>query len=154
MSTSSPTANAETKRRRALVATGTLAAVVVLALAGCAAAPPAREAGPPRADARDLVAIHTVGSPQHSKACLDCHGDIMKRPTLDPKVKEAHAAMVPFMPDYDAKTGVTNGNCVACHTRVDLVQHSGTQIRKNADVAACESCHGKRGASSKKFYAN
>jgi cytochrome c553 len=154
MSTSAPTTNAETKRRCGLVATGTLAAVVVLALAGCAAAPPAREAGPPRADARDLVAIHTVGSPQYSKACLDCHGDIMKRPTLDPKVKDAHAAMVPFMPDYDAKAGVTNDNCASCHTRVDLVQHSGTQLRKNADVTTCESCHGKSGTSSKKFYAN
>ena len=152
MSTSSPTASAVTKCRRGLVVTGALAAV--LALAGCASAPTGREAGPPRADARDLVAIHTAGSPQYSKACLDCHSDIMKRTTLSAKVKDAHVAMIPFMPDYDPKTGVTNQNCLSCHAKVDVVQHSGMSIRKNSDVAACEGCHGKSGMSSKKFYAN
>jgi hypothetical protein len=125
---------------------------VALALAGCAPVPAGREAGPPRADTSDLVAIHTAGSPHFNKACLSCHGDIMKRPTLNPKFKEAHAAMIPFAPDYDAKVGVTNQTCVSCHAKVDVIQHSGTQIRKNSDVTACAGCHGKAGVSSKKFY--
>lgn len=127
---------------------------IALAVAGCAAAPPGRDAGPPRADAVDLVAIHSADAPQFSKACLNCHGDIMKRTTLNPKFKEAHAAMVPFMPDYDAETGVTNQNCLSCHGKVDVAQHSGVFVRKNSDVAACEGCHSKTGMSSKKFYAN
>ena len=127
---------------------------VALAVAGCAAAPPGRDAGPPRAEALDLAAIHTDGSPQYSKACLTCHDDIMKRATLNQKFKEAHAVMIPFMPDYDSKAGVTNENCLSCHTKMDVIQHTGMYIRKNSDVSLCESCHNRSGASSKKFYVN
>lgn len=127
---------------------------VVSALAGCAGAPPGREVGPPRTDGLDLVAIHTAGAPQLSAPCLGCHGDIMKRTTLNPRIKEAHAAMIPFLPEYDAKVGVTNATCVSCHARVDVVQHSAALIRKNVDVGACESCHGKSGPAKKTFYAN
>lgn len=127
---------------------------VALIMAGCAPVPPGREGGPPRTDSVDLAAIHTAGSPQFDAACLSCHVDIMKRTTLNPKFKEAHAAMVPFAPDYDQKEGVTNATCVSCHAKVDVIQHSGMYIRKNSDVASCEGCHGKAGLSSKKFYAN
>ena len=127
---------------------------VVGAVVACAGIPPGREGGPPRVESPDLIAIHTAGSPQFNQACLSCHTDIMKRPTLNPKFKEAHAAMIPFAPDYDSKVGVTNQTCVSCHTKVDVIQHSGMQIRKNSDVSSCEGCHGKTGPSSKKFYAN
>ena len=126
---------------------------VVSALAGCAPVSPGREAAPPRADSRDLAAIHTKGSPQFNGACLSCHADVMKQTTRDPKIKEAHAVMVAQMPDYDQKAGVTNANCASCHTRVDVVQHSGMHIRKNADVESCAACHGKNGAAKRKFYA-
>jgi decaheme cytochrome c component MtrC/MtrF-like protein len=126
---------------------------IFFALAGCAAAPPAREAGPPRADGVDLTAIHTPGSTQFRGECLTCHADIMKRPTLKPGIKEAHAAMIPFLPDFDAKVGVTNNACRSCHTKVDVVQHSGVQIRRNSDPTSCAACHGKNGAATKKFYA-
>ncbi len=131
----------------------TLVGGLALVLAGCAVAPGVAP-GPPRAGAPNLVALHDTKSPAYDKNCLSCHGDIMTRTTLNPKFKEAHAAMVPFAPGYDAKVGVTNEICTSCHRRVDLVQHSGEQIRKNADVASCTACHGKSGASSKKFYAN
>ena len=121
--------------------------------AGCVAAPPGRGAGPPRADSRDLAAVHTAGSPDFNRQCLGCHADIMKRTTLKPGVKEAHAAMIPFLPDFDAKVGVTNNNCQSCHARVDVVQHSGMQIRKNSDPSSCAACHGKSGAANRKFYA-
>ncbi len=124
-----------------------------LVLAGCVVAPGVAP-GPPRADVPDLVALHDAKSPSFNKNCLSCHGDIMKRTTLNPKITEAHAAMLPFAPGYDAKVGVTNETCTSCHGKVDLVQHSGEQIRKNADVASCGACHGKSGPSSKKFYAN
>ena len=124
-----------------------------LAAAGCAGAPPAREAGPPRADAPDLVAVHNPDSPAFRGTCLGCHVDLMTRATLKVGIKNAHAAMVPMMPDYDAKTGVTNDNCRTCHAKVDVIQHSGMQIRKNTDPTSCAACHGKSGAASKKFYA-
>lgn len=126
---------------------------VSLAMVGCALAPSAAP-GPPRADAPDLVVLHSAKSPSYDKNCLGCHDNIMTRTTLNPKFKEAHAAMVPFTPGYDAKVGVTNDVCISCHGNVDLLQHSGEQIRKNADVASCGACHSKSGPSSKKFYAN
>jgi hypothetical protein len=126
---------------------------LALVLAGCVVAPGVAP-GPPRADVPDLAALHDAKSPSFNKNCLSCHGDIMTRTTLNPKFKEAHAAMVPFAPGYDAKVGVTNETCTSCHGKVDLLQHSGEQIRKNADVASCGACHGKSGPSSKKFYAN
>lgn len=110
--------------------------------------------GPPRADAPDLVTLHDARSPSFNKNCLSCHGDIMRKTTLNKKFKEAHAAMVPFVPGYDVKVGVTSKVCVSCHGKVDLVQHSGEQIRKNASVSGCAACHGKSGVSSKQFYAN
>lgn len=131
----------------------TLLGGLALVLSGCVVAPGVAP-GPPRADVPDLVALHDAKSPAYNKDCLSCHGDIMKRTTLNPKFKEAHAAMVPFAPGYDAKVGVTNETCTSCHGKVDLLQHSGEQIRKNADVASCGACHGKSGPSSKKFYAN
>ncbi len=139
--------------RRALLPGVLLIAALVLFVAGCAAAPPAREAGPPRLDSADLAALHTAGSPQFRGECLACHGDIMKQTTLKPGIKEAHAAMIPFLPDYDVKVGVTNSNCQSCHSRVDVVQHSGVQIRKNSDPSSCAACHGQSGVATKKFYA-
>ena len=109
--------------------------------------------GPPRADAIDLAAVHNPDSPQFRGTCLGCHADLMTRATLKPGVKNAHAAMVPMMPDYDAKTGVANDNCRTCHAKVDVLQHSGMQIRKNTDPSSCAACHGKSGAANKKFYA-
>jgi hypothetical protein len=135
--------------RRLLLVVG-----IALAAAGCAAAPQGRGIGPPRADAVGLVAIHSAGTPHFDKACLNCHGDIMKRTTLNPKFKEAHAAMIPFMPDYDSKVGVTSENCLSCHYKVDVIQHSAMYIRKNSEVTACEGCHSTTGMSKKKFYAN
>ena len=124
-----------------------------LAAAGCAGTPPAREAGPPRADVLDLAALHNPDSPGFRGTCLGCHTDLMTRATLKPGIKNAHAAMVPMMPDYEPKTGVTNDNCRTCHAKVDVIQHSGMQIRKNTDPSACAACHGKSGMANKKFYA-
>lgn len=110
--------------------------------------------GPLRATASDLVAIHDADSPSFNKNCLKCHADVMKRATLDKKIKNAHAAMVPFMPGYNAKRGATNENCISCHTKTDVLQHSAAQIRKNVSSAQCAACHNKAGPASKKFYAN
>ncbi len=126
---------------------------LAVGVAGCAGAPTGRDAGPPRADAVDLAAVHNPDSPQFRGTCLGCHADVMNRTTLKPGVKEAHVAMMPFLPDYDTKTGVTNDNCRSCHAKVDIVQHSGVQIRKNTDPSSCAACHGKSGAATKKFYA-
>ena len=130
-----------------------LVAAMALVGAGRAATQTRGEAGPFRPDVPDLAAIHTRGSPGFNGACLACHGDIMTRKTANPAFKEAHAAMIPFLPDYDPKVGVTDGTCQSCHTRVDVVQRSGAQIRKNVDVVVCAACHGKTGMASRKFYA-
>lgn len=129
-----------------------LALAAIAVVTGCAVGSADREAGPPRTDGVDLAAIHDASSPRFDRACLGCHADIMKRPTLSPTYKEAHAAMIPFLPDYDGKVGVTNANCVSCHSKVDVVQHSGVQIRKNSDTTSCAACHGKTGSAAKKFY--
>ena len=126
---------------RALLGLMVLAGLV-LVWAGCRGAPVAAP-GAPRADVPHLVAPHEANSPSYNKSCLSCHGDIMTRTTLNPRFKEAHAAMVPFAPGYDAKVGVTNETCLSCHARVDIVQHSGMLIRKNADMSSCAVCHGK-----------
>src|SRR3990172_210777 len=131
----------------------TLIGGLVMGLIGYAGAAGV-SAGPPRAKSPDLMALHDASSPSFNKHCLKCHGDIMKKTTLNRKVKEAHAAMVSFTPGYDAKVGVTNKVCVSCHGKVDLLEHSGEQIRKNANVALCAGCHSQSGPSSKKFYAN
>ncbi len=131
----------------------TLVVALALIVVGCARAPGASDARPPQADALDLAALHIPDSPQFRGTCLGCHADIMKRTTLKPGVKEAHAAMIPFMPDFDEKVGVTNDNCRSCHTNVDIVQHSGVLIRKNSDPSSCAACHGKNGAATKTFYA-
>lgn len=110
--------------------------------------------GPLRAAAPDLVAIHDADSPSFNKNCLKCHQDVMKRGTLNSKIKNAHAAMVPFAPGYDHKRGVTNEICISCHTKTDLLEHSAAQIRKNVSASLCAACHNKAGPSSKKFYAN
>jgi len=110
--------------------------------------------GPLRANAPDLIALHDARSSSFNKNCLNCHGDIMRKTTLNKKFKEAHAAMIPFVPGYDAKVGVTNKVCASCHGRMDLVEYSGEQIRRNASVSVCVACHNKSGPSSKKFYAN
>lgn len=155
MRRSLPESSTGVNRRRRLAVTIRLVGVAAVVFAtGCTLAPTARDAGPLRADAPDLAAIHDASSPGFRRACLGCHADIMKRATRDPRFKEAHAAMIPFLPDYDAKLGVTDANCVSCHARVDVIQHSGVQIRRNADVTGCEGCHGKTGPASKKFYAN
>ena len=109
---------------------------------------------PLRAAAPDLVAIHDAGSPSFNKNCLTCHADVMKRTTLDKKTKNAHAAMVPFMPGYDYKRGATNEVCISCHAKTDVLQHSAAEIRKNVGTSLCAACHNKAGPSSKKFYAN
>lgn len=139
--------------RRALVGF-TLAGGLTLAVAVHAAGTASASLGPPQAKSPDLAALHDAGSPSFSKDCLTCHADVMKKSTLDRKVRNAHAAMVPFAPGYDSKKGVTSAVCVSCHERVDVVQHSAAQIRRNVSVDACVACHGKSGPSSRKFYAN
>ena len=131
----------------------TLLGGLALVLAGCVVAPGVAP-GPPRADAPDLVALHDAKSSSFNKNCLSCHGDIMTRTTLNPKFKEAHAAMIPFTPGYNTKVGLTNEVCTSCHGKMDLVQYSGEQIRRNANATICVACHNKSGPSSKKFYAN
>ncbi len=109
---------------------------------------------PLRANAPDLSAIHDSSSPSFDKNCLKCHADVMKRRTSNAKIKDAHAAMVPFAPGYNAKAGATNEVCVSCHANVDVLQHSAAQIRKEVSVTICAGCHNAAGPSSKKFYAN
>ena len=114
----------------------------------------AQSDGPLRTNTPDLTAIHDSNSSSFNKNCLQCHRDVMTRATLDSKIKNAHAAMVPFAPGYDAKRGATNEVCLVCHTKTDVLQHSATQLRKNVDPSLCAACHNKSGLSSKKFYAN
>ncbi len=124
------------------------AASLITAGLGAASEQPARL----RANTPDLSAIHDANSASFNKNCLKCHADVMKRRTLDRKIKNAHAAMLPFAPGY--KKEATNEVCISCHSKVDVVQHSAAQIRRNVSASMCAACHGRSGQSSKKFYAN
>ena len=131
-----------------------LGALVLALVSHAAGAAPGVPAGPPRADAPDLAAIHDAGSASYQKNCLGCHGDTMKKTTLNRRIKDAHAAMVAFAPGYSAKAGVTNAVCATCHAKVDVLEHSAAQFRRNVSVDICVACHGKSGPAFKKFYAN
>lgn len=105
-----------------------------------------------KSSAPNLQALHDAASPAYNGKCLSCHADVMKRPTLSAKKENAHAAMVPAVPGYKYKVGVTNENCVFCHSKTDFIQHSAAQIRKNVDPAICARCHGPTGKAESKFY--
>jgi len=130
-----------------------LGALMVLLAGSAAATGPGTSIGPPQPNGPDLTAMHN-GKAFAKNNCLGCHADVMKQATLDKNIKAAHAAMVPFAPGYDAKKGATNQVCVSCHEKVDLMDHSAAQIRRNVSVDMCAACHGNSGPASKKFYAN
>lgn len=99
----------------------------------------------------NLTALHNPSSSQYNGDCLSCHGDIMNRPTLNPRIQEAHTVMMPFVPGYAAAKGVTNENCTFCHSGSDLRDHSAGNLRRDVNVASCTACHGPQG-SGKTFY--
>ena len=138
--------------RNPLIGLLLVGALVLVSSRGGVAAPDS--SGLLRATAPDLAAIHDAGSPSINKNCLGCHQDVMTRGTLNRKIKNAHAAMVPFAPGYNYKRGATNEVCISCHAKTDLLQHSAAQVRRNVGVSLCAACHNKAGPSSKKFYAN
>ena len=93
----------------------------------------------------NIIALHDTASPQFNGDCLSCHKDVTKRTTLDPKIKDAHAIMMPFVPGYSAAKGATNETCNFCHKGVDLRDHSSAGIRKEVSPESCALCHGPAG---------
>jgi len=75
----------------------------------------------------------------------------MERVTLDPKIKDAHVVMMPFVPGYVAAKGPTNESCQFCHKGVDFRDHSTAGIRNEVNPETCALCHGPSGPG-KKFY--
>lgn len=98
----------------------------------------------------NLRALHNPSSAQYNGNCLDCHGDILTRKSLNPKIPEAHVAMLPFTPSYPVgkpvKVGAANEHCRFCHKKgVDFERSSAATLRKNVNPASCSICHGRRG---------
>ena len=99
-----------------------------------------------------FAAVHNPAASGYDGNCLSCHADVLNRTTLDPKIRDAHAAMMPFVPGYQAAKGATNENCNFCHKGADLRDHSVGNIRKDVNVESCVACHGTQGPG-KKLYA-
>ena len=139
--------------RRLLIVIG-VALVAVLAY-GCGPGQPTptSTAVPPTPipTLASVAAIHDRASSHYNGDCLSCHSDIPKRTSLSSNVKEAHVAMMPFVPGFVADKGATNENCSFCHQGAELRDHSAGNIRRNVNVAMCAGCHGPQGPG-KKFY--
>ena len=99
----------------------------------------------------NIKALHNPASARFNGDCLSCHRDVTQRTTLDPKIKDAHAVMIPFVPGFVAAKGPTNENCSFCHKGADLSGHSTSGIRKDVNADSCALCHGP-GGPAKKFY--
>jgi hypothetical protein len=89
-------------------------------------------------DALNLVTLHTSGNASYAEAnCRACHNDRKGELSADPTVKPYHA-----MPTHSSL------GCTFCHQTVDLVNHSGANIRKQVSVTTtCKGCHASYPAS-------
>jgi len=93
---------------------------------------------------QNLVALHKSTSPQYNPNCLTsgCHDQLMASETsLDPRVPGIHQKMVPYVPGYNPRKGVTDATCRHCHRSVDLLQKSAAALRKNVSPQNCAVCH-------------
>lgn len=128
-----------------------LALVILVATGPATIASPADrvDAKPAAASAPEtanLTAIHDPLSRNYNSKCLDCHASILKESSRDPRLRAFHQAMVPYVPGYNARKGVQNGNCVTCHRdAIDFQQESGVSLRRTVSIESCVYCHGRTG---------
>ena len=93
---------------------------------------------PPYLQDLNIIGFHlNISATSESDLCIACHGDKTDRVTEDPITKEFH--------DYKHER-LASLTCIDCHGKVDLINKSGANIRKQVDVEArCHPCHGPGG---------
>lgn len=69
------------------------------------------------------------------KECLACHGAVLKEVSANAKIKTSHRIHL------ESKKGAPK-NCADCHQSVDVLNGSGTALRKQVDPQLCAGCHG------------
>jgi hypothetical protein len=65
--------------------------------------------------------------------------------SLDPRFPAIHLAMIPYVPGYNPRKGVSNSTCLHCHRSVDLINKSSAALLKNVSPQSCALCHTKAG---------
>ncbi|MFQ6092810.1 MAG: hypothetical protein ACE5OR_09030 [bacterium] len=97
---------------------------------------------------QNLVALHDSASSQYNPDCLTvgCHDTLLKEEkSLDPRVPAIHTKMIPYVPGYNPRKGVSSATCLHCHRSVDLINKSASALRKNVSPQICVVCHTSAG---------
>jgi hypothetical protein len=97
---------------------------------------------------QNLVALHNSASSQYDPDCLTsgCHDTLLQdEKSLDPRLPAIHLAMIPYVPGYNPRKGVSNSTCLHCHRSVDLINKSAAALLKNVSPQSCALCHTKAG---------
>ncbi len=91
-------------------------------------------------------AIHDPLSRSYDPNCLNCHANVLKDGSGDPRLLSFHQAMLPYVPGYNARKGPQNKHCQACHSEaIDFQQESGVSLRRAVNIESCFYCHGRSG---------
>jgi hypothetical protein len=93
---------------------------------------------------QNLVAMHKSSSSQYNPNCLTngCHDRMLgDEQSLDPRFAAIHTRMIPYVPGYNPRKGVSDSTCRHCHRSVDLISKSASTLRKNVSPQICVVCH-------------
>ena len=89
----------------------------------------------------ELIGIHDEASENYNGDCLGCHADRLNEVALDGVTPTAHSRML-------RQFGGAAWLCVACHSRLDFLTQSASNLREQVDMeeTGCTSCHGQNAA--------
>ena len=89
----------------------------------------------------ELIGIHDEASENYNGDCLGCHADRLNEVALDGVTPTAHSRMLRTL-------GGADWLCVACHSRLDFLTQSASNLREQVDMeeTGCTSCHGQNAA--------
>lgn len=93
---------------------------------------------------QNVVALHLSTSSQYNPDCLasGCHDTLLQEEkSLDPRVQAIHQRMIPYVPGYNPRKGVSSTTCRHCHRSVDLINKSAAALLKNVSPQNCVVCH-------------
>ena len=96
----------------------------------------------------ELIGIHDEASENYNGDCLGCHADRLNEVALDGVTPTAHSQMLRTL-------GGADWLCVACHSRLDFLTQSASNLREQVDMeeTGCTSCHNQDAAPGlPKFY--
>ena len=83
----------------------------------------------------ELIGIHDEAFKNEN--CIGCHADRLNEVALDGVTPTAHSRMLRTL-------GGADWLCVACHSRLDFLTQSASNLREQVDMeeTGCTSCHG------------